>query len=259
MDTVNKVEKHVRDRVSPEEWEARVNLAACYRLMDMFDMTDLISNHISLRVPGAENEFLINPYGPLYRQMTASCMIRIDHDGNELYNPNSVYKPNRSGFVIHSAIHGARKEVDCVIHTHTLSGMAVSAMQCGLLPIAQISMRWSKAVSYHDYESIAHDLDERARLVKDLGDNDAMILRNHGLLTCGNTIQEAFNSMYWLKRACDLQVTFMSCNAQLVKVSDEVIEKTWRSYQPGVRRRFGLLEWPALLQELDRTDPSYAS
>jgi ribulose-5-phosphate 4-epimerase/fuculose-1-phosphate aldolase len=137
--------------------------------------------------------------------------------------------------------------------------MAVSAMTCGMLPISQISMRWSQALSYHDYESIAHDTDERGRLARDLGGNNAMILRNHGLLTCGETIQEAFNSMYWLKRACDLQVMFMSCNAELVKCSDALVEKTWRSYQPGVRRRFGILEWPALLEELDRVDGSYAN
>jgi ribulose-5-phosphate 4-epimerase/fuculose-1-phosphate aldolase len=144
-----------------------------------------------------------------------------------------------------------------VIHAHTLAGMAVSAMKCGLLPIAQISMRWTRGVSYHDYESIALNLEERERLVKDLGENDAMILRNHGLLTCGASIAECFNSMYWLKRACDLQVMMMSCNTEMVTPPDEVIEQTWRSYQPGVRRRFGLLEWPALLRELDRIDPSY--
>ena len=250
----------VRAQVSAAEWEARVNLAAAYRLMDLYEMTDHISNHISVRVPAAHNEFLINPYGLLYKQMTASCMIRIDLDGNELFNPNDGYEHNQSGYVIHSAIHAARPDVDCVIHAHTLSGMAVSAMQCGLLPQVQMSMRWAHGVSYHDYESIV-DVDERAQLVRELGNNDIMILRNHGLLTCGRTIAECFYNMFWLKRSCDLQVMLMSCNTALIKPSEAVIEKTWKAYEPGGRRhaqqKRGLLEWPSLLAELDRIDPSF--
>ena len=250
----------VRAQVSAAEWEARVNLAAAYRLMDLYEMTDHISNHISVRVPAAHNEFLINPYGLLYKQMTASCMIRIDLDGNELFNPNDGYEHNQSGYVIHSAIHAARPDVACVIHAHTLSGMAVSAMQCGLLPQVQMSMRWAHGVSYHDYESIV-DVDERAQLVRELGNNDVMILRNHGLLTCGRTIAECFYNMFWLKRSCDLQVMLMSCNTALIKPSEAVIEKTWKAYEPGGRRhaqqKRGLLEWPSLLAELDRIDPSF--
>ena len=250
----------VRAQVSAAEWEARVNLAAAYRLMDLYEMTDHISNHISVRVPAAHNEFLINPYGLLYKQMTASCMIRIDLDGNELFNPNDGYEHNQSGYVIHSAIHAARPDVDCVTHAHTLSGMAVSAMQCGLLPQVQMSMRWAHGVSYHDYESIV-DVDERAQLVRELGNNDVMILRNHGLLTCGRTIAECFYNMFWLKRSCDLQVMLMSCNTALIKPSEAVIEKTWKAYEPGGRRhaqqKRGLLEWPSLLAELDRIDPSF--
>ena len=250
----------VRAQVSAAEWEARVNLAAAYRLMDLYEMTDHISNHISVRVPAAHNEFLINPYGLLYKQMTASCMIRIDLDGNELFNPNDGYEHNQSGYVIHSAIHAARPDVDCVTHAHTLSGMAVLAMQCGLLPQVQMSMRWAHGVSYHDYESIV-DVDERAQLVRELGNNDVMILRNHGLLTCGRTIAECFYNMFWLKRSCDLQVMLMSCNTALIKPSEAVIEKTWKAYEPGGRRhaqqKRGLLEWPSLLAELDRIDPSF--
>ena len=250
----------LRAQVSAQEWEARVNLAAAYRLMDLYEMTDHISNHISVRVPAAHNEFLINPYGLLYKQMTASCMIRIDLDGNELLNPNDGYEHNQSGYVIHGAIHAARPDVDCVIHAHTLSGMAVSAMQCGLLPQVQMSMRWAHGVSYHDYESIV-DVDERAQLVRELGNNDVMILRNHGLLTCGRTIAECFYNMFWLKRSCDLQVMLMSCNTALIKPSDAVIEKTWKAYEPGGRRhaqqKRGLLEWPSLLAELDHIDPSF--
>jgi ribulose-5-phosphate 4-epimerase/fuculose-1-phosphate aldolase len=255
-----RISRPVRDLVSPEEWEARVNLAACYRLMDKYEMTDLISSHISVRVPGAHNEFLINPYGLLYQQMTASCLMKLDLDGNVIFNPNEGYDHNESGFVIHSAIHGAREDVDCVIHAHTLSGMAVSAMECGLMPMVQMSMRWAKGVSYHDYESIV-DVNERDVMVAALGNNDVMILRNHGLLTCGRTIPECFNNMFWLKRSCDLQVMLLSCNVKLIQCSEAVIEKTWAAYQPGGRRhkqqRRGLLEWPALLQELDKVDPSY--
>ncbi len=247
----------VRGTVSAAEWEARVNLAACYRLMHMYGMSEMISNHITARVPDAPEHFLVNPYGMLYNHVTASCLIKLDVEGNVLLNPNSEIGASRTGFVIHGCIHAARQDVDCIIHTHTLSGMAVSAMKCGLLPIAQISMRWSKGVSYHDYESIATDLDEQQRLVKDLGENNAMIMRNHGLLTCGVSIAECFNAMFWLKRACDLQVMMMSCHTEMVTPSQEIIDKTWLSYQPGVRRYFGVLEWPALLQELDRIDPSY--
>ena len=254
---LNNVMPHVRERVSAQEWETRVNLAACYRLMHEFGMTELISNHITARLPDNPGHFLVNPYGPLYNQMTASCLIKLDIEGNVLLNPNSALAHSASGYVIHGAIHAARHDVDCVIHTHTLSGMAVSAMKCGLLPIAQISMRWSKGVSYHDYESIANDVAEQERLVEDLGANNAMILRNHGLLTCGTSIAECFNSMYWLKRTCDLQVMMMSCQTATVVPSQAIIDKTWNSYQPGVRRRWGELEWPALIQELDRVDPSY--
>ena len=249
----------LREQVSPEEWETRVNLAACYRLMDHFDMTDMISSHISARVPGAHNEFLINPYGMRYSQVTASCLIKLDLDGKVLFNPTQ-YEANHSGFVIHSAIHGAREDVDCVIHAHTLSGAAVSAMECGLLPIVQTSMRYAKGVAYHDFESIVK-VDERTRIVQDLGQSDIMILRNHGLLTCGRTIGEAFYNMFWLKRSCDIQVMALSCGVKLIQPSPEIVEKTWSAYEPGgsrhAQQKKGVLEWPSLLAEIDAIDPSY--
>ncbi|MFN7086082.1 MAG: class II aldolase/adducin family protein [Burkholderiales bacterium] len=251
-----KITKAVRDQVSKEEWEVRVDLAACYRLMHEFGMVEMIANHISARVPGTSDEFLINPYGMLYEEMTASSMIRIDIDGKVLFNATE-YGINQAGYVIHSAIHGARHDVGCVIHTHTLAGMAVSAMKCGLLPIAQSSMRWAKGVAYHDYEGVAINLDERERLVRDLGDNDALILRNHGLLTCAPSIAECFNNHFRLERACQLQVMTLSCNTEIRLPPQEIVDHTWKSYQPGVRRRWGLLEWPALLRKLDRIDPSY--
>jgi ribulose-5-phosphate 4-epimerase/fuculose-1-phosphate aldolase len=250
-----KITKPVREQVSKEEWETRVNLAACYRLMAEFGMVEMVANHISARVPGTENEFLINPYGMLYEEMTASSMIRIDIDGNVLFNATD-YGMNQAGYVIHSAVHKARHDVDCIIHTHTLAGMAVSAMKCGILPVAQSSMRFAD-IAWHDYEGIALRLDERERLVKNLGSREAMVLRNHGLLTVGPSIPECFNNMFRLERACQLQVMALSCNTELQFPPQEVLEYTHHQMNPNVRRRFGLLEWPALLRKLDRKDPSY--
>ncbi len=245
----------VREQVSQEEWETRVNLAACYRLMHEFGMTEMIANHISARVPGTENQFLINPYGMLYEEMTASSMIKIDIDGNIIFNATE-YGINQAGYVIHSAVHAARHDVDCVIHTHTLAGMAVSAMKTGLLPLAQSAMRFGD-IAYHDYEGPALNLDERERLVADLGNREAMILRNHGLLTVGPSIPESFNNMFRLERACQLQVTTLSCNTEIRLPPGEVVQETFAGFKPGVRRRWGLTEWPALLRKLDRIDPSF--
>ena len=181
-----KVVKSVREQVSAEEWQTRVDLAACYRLTAMYGMTEMIANHISCRVPGTQDQFLINPYGMLYEEIDASCLIKVDVDGNTIFNASN-YGVNAAGFVIHSAIHMARHDMDCVAHTHTPAGMAVSAMECGLLPLAQTSMRFLH-VGYHDFEGIADDVGERERLVRDLGNHEAMILRNHGLLVVGRTI-----------------------------------------------------------------------
>lgn len=247
--------KPVREQVSKEEWEARVNLAACYRLMAEFGMVEMVANHISVRVPGTEDQFLINPYGMLYEEMTASSMLKIDLEGNVIFNATD-YGVNQAGFVIHSAIHAARHDVDCVIHTHTLAGMAVSAMKCGIMPVAQSSMRF-RDIAYHDYEGIALRLEERERLVENLGNREAMVLRNHGLLTTGTSIPECFNNMYRLERACQLQVMALSCNTELQMPPEEVTQYTNHLMLPGVRRRFGLLEWPALLRKLDRIDTSF--
>jgi ribulose-5-phosphate 4-epimerase/fuculose-1-phosphate aldolase len=247
--------KSVREQVSPEEWETRVNLAACYRLMAEFGMVEMIANHISARVPGSHDEFLINPYGMLYEEMTASSMIRIDLEGKVLFNATE-YGVNEAGYVIHSAIHGARHDVDCIIHTHSLPGMAVSAMKCGIMPIAQSSMRFLD-IAYHDYEGVALRLDERERLVATLGNREAMVLRNHGLLTVAPSIPECFNNMFRLERACQLQVMALSCNTELQMPPAEVVGYSNHQLMPGTRRRFGLLEWPAMLRKLDRTDTSY--
>jgi ribulose-5-phosphate 4-epimerase/fuculose-1-phosphate aldolase len=246
----------VRNLVSEAEWQARVDLAACYRLIAHYGMADLIYNHITCKVPDTEDEFLINPYGMLYEEITASCLVKINLAGDILFNPNPTYGINQAGYVIHSAIHGARHDVDCVIHTHTRAGMAVSALECGLLPIAQTNMRFGK-IAYHEYEGVAVDVDERERLVADLGDSDVMILRNHGLLTCGPSVAEAFNTMYWLENACKTQLDALACNTVLHLPPQHVRDKTANQFEPHVRRPYGLLEWPAMRRLLDRRDPSY--
>ena len=180
--------------MSEPEWQTRVDLAACYRLVDHFGMTDLHLNHISARVPGNDEHFLINPFGMLYEEITASSLIKIDLAGNIVANANPEYSINLPGYVIHGAIHGARHDAMCVLHTHTNAGMAISSLKCGLLPITQTAMRWPR-IAYHDYEGVVVDLDEQSRLVKNLGDCGVMILRNHGLLSIGRTIGEAFNQL----------------------------------------------------------------
>jgi ribulose-5-phosphate 4-epimerase/fuculose-1-phosphate aldolase len=250
------IHKPVREQVSKAEWEVRVNLAACYRLMAEYDMVEMSANHISARIPGTDNEFLINPYGMLYEEVTASSLIKIDLEGNVLFNATD-YGVNQAGYVIHSAVHGARHDVDCVIHTHTLAGMTVSAHKQGLLPIAQSAMRFAD-IGYHDYEGPALRLDERARLVQSLGNREALILRNHGLLTVGASIPECFNNHYRLERACQLQVMTLSCNAEFQLPPAEVVQSSYDNFKTGTRRR-GLLEWPSLLRKLDRKDTSYAS
>ncbi len=246
----------VRGSVSEVEWQTRVDLAACYRLMPLFGMSDLIYNHITARIPGAEGHLLINPYGLMYEEITASSLVTIDIDGNVLRNTSKDYNINTAGYVIHSAIHMARHDVKCVVHTHTRAGMAVSALKCGLLPLTQTAMRFAK-VAYHDYESVAIELDERDRLVADLGAEEVMILRNHGLLTVGADISQAFNAMYWLEMACRAQVDALACNTELNLPPQAIAERTAHLYKPGTRRPYGVMEWPAMLRYLDRRDPSF--
>jgi ribulose-5-phosphate 4-epimerase/fuculose-1-phosphate aldolase len=242
--------RSIRSEVSPEEWQARVDLAACYRLVDRYGMTDMIYNHITARVPGPEHHLLINLYGLTYREITASSLVKIDLDGEIIWKPDTDYGINKSGYVIHGCIHRARQDVACVLHTHTSAGMAVSAMKCGLLPLTQTSIRFVGHIGYHDYEGPATDLDERERLVRDLGPHDAMILRSHGLLTCGATIQQAFNTMYQLEMSCRAQVDAMAARTELLMPSEQILAKTAHLYQPGTRRPYGILEWPAMLRLL---------
>ena len=249
----------MRDQCSEAEWQARVDLAACYRLVEHFGMADMMANHISVRVPDEDNAFLINPYGMMYEEITASCLIKVDHDGKILSKPDFGalnYGINKAGYVIHSAVHHARPEVACVIHTHSWASMAVSSLACGLLPITQTAMRFLK-IGYHDYQGVVLDTAEQASLIEDLGKGEALILRNHGALTVGNTVGEAFNWMHRLELACRSQVAAMSCNTPLQEVPADVLQETWNNYQPGTRRPYGVMEWPALLRKLDRMDPSY--
>jgi ribulose-5-phosphate 4-epimerase/fuculose-1-phosphate aldolase len=243
--------KTIRDEVSEEEWQARLDLAACYRLVDAYGMTDLIYNHITARIPGTDDHLLINLYGLLYKEITASSLVKIDLEGNIIWKPDTDYGINKSGYVIHGAIHQARPEVKCVLHTHTSAGMAVAAMACGLLPMSQTSIRFHGHVGYHDYEGPAIDLAEREALVRDLGPHDAMIMRNHGLLTCGATVQQAFNTMYQLEMSCRAQVDAMAAGTGLTMPGENVLAHTAHLYQPGTRRPYGVLEWPAMLRLLD--------
>jgi ribulose-5-phosphate 4-epimerase/fuculose-1-phosphate aldolase len=246
----------MRTRVSPDEWETRVNLAACYRLVHHYGMDDLVYNHISARVPGEEGHFLINAYGMTYDEISASSLVKIDFDGKVVLDSGTGYGINQAGFVIHSAVHKARHDVACVIHTHSPAGMAVSALKCGLLPLTQNAMFFG-SIGYHEYEGPAVDLDEQRRLVRDLGAGAAMILRNHGLLTAGVTVCEAFVTMHWLEKACQAQVMAMGCNTELNHPAPETVRVTNDRYKPGQRRKITELEWPAMLRMLDRRDPSF--
>ncbi len=253
----------LRGEVSDAEWQVRVELAACYRLVDVFGMTDLIYNHITSRIPGTHH-LLINLYGLLYREITASSLVKIDAEGNIIWKPDTEYGINRSGFVIHGAIHKARPDVKCVLHTHTRAGMAVSATKCGLLPLNQTAIRFHGHIGYHDYEGPAIDLAERDRIVAALGAHNALVLRSHGLLTCGPSVPEAFNTMYQLEMACRAQVDAMAGNTELIVPRDEVLARTVHLYRPETRRPYGVLEWPAMLRLLDAEEkrsgyPSYRS
>lgn len=245
----------VRDRVSSQEWETRVNLAACYRLAAHYRMTDLIYTHISARVPGPDHHFLINAFGLLWDEISASTLVKVTLDGEIVDDPTGS-GINRAGYVIHSAVHRARPDVQCVMHTHTAAGIAVSAQDHGLLPMSQHAMRFTESIAYHDYEGLALELDEQKRLVQDLGDHKAMILRNHGLLACGASIPEAFDLMYYLERACQSQVTALAGGTKLRMPPSEVARKTAAQFK-GLPYKQKNTEWKAHLRMLDKLDASY--
>lgn len=251
----------LKGAVTEAEWEARVDLAACYRLMAVFGFTDLIYNHITLSVPGEPGRFLINPYGRFYDEVTASSLHVVDLEGNVIRRGDPDNGVNRAGYVIHSAVHAAREDAACVIHTHTRWDAAVSAMDCGLLPISQTALRFHGRTGYHEYQGPAIDEAERQALVANLGRNDALILRNHGALVCGRSVAEAFHLMQRFQTACQIQVDLMAAGAGIVRPSTEAQERTARMFAPSSNEahvaRNGQKEWAALLRRLDREDESY--
>ena len=241
-------------RVSEQEWDARVNLAAAYRLVAHFGWTHLIQNHITVRVPGTTDQFLINPYGLLYEQITASSLVKIDVEGNLL--EETPYEVNRAGFVIHSAIHMARRDLHSIIHTHTVAGQAVSALDCGLLPLNQSALRFYNRIGYHNHEGISHDLSERDRIVRDLGEYKALILRNHGLLTAGANVAEAYHLMYHLEKSCQTQMMVLASNQPYSTAPPEICERGAEQHHRG-NRPLGQREWPALLTLVETLYPDY--
>ena len=247
----------LENKVAPEEWAVRVDLAACYRLVTLFGWEDLVFTHISARVPGAEDQFLINPFGVFFDEMTASSLVKVDLQGHTV--GESAFPVNQAGYVIHSAILAARRDVTCVLHTHTLNGTAVSTQRAGLLPISQHAIQVIPSLGYHDFEGVALNDDEKPRLVKDLGDNEHLILRNHGLLTVGGTVADAFAAMYFLETSCAIQVRAQTGGGELITVTKETIERSNAQVQAASRPRTsrGALIWPGLLRRLDRIDPSY--
>jgi ribulose-5-phosphate 4-epimerase/fuculose-1-phosphate aldolase len=245
-----------KSSVSADEWQTRVDLAAAYRLVAAFKWDDLVFTHISARVPGTEDQFLINPYGLLFEEITASSLIKIDAQGNKL--DDSPFHVNPAGFTIHSAIHAVRHDAQCVVHVHSLNGIAVSAQQAGVLPVSQQSIFVLSSLGYHDYEGVALRDDEKPRLVADLGRNTFLMLRNHGLLTVGPTIADAFLSMYLFETVCTIQVRAMAGGAPLIHVDPRIIETAAEQARQATRGMGGgALTWPGLLRRLDRADAGY--
>jgi ribulose-5-phosphate 4-epimerase/fuculose-1-phosphate aldolase len=240
---------------SPAEWQTRLELAACYRLLAQFRMTDLTATHVSAMIPESRNEFLLNPYGLLFQEVTASNLVKCDFDGKIL--DDTRYGLNPAGFAIHGAIHRARPNAFCVAHTHTAAGTAFSALNCDLLPVNQINLIFYDRVAYNDYSFIEY-LDECATMVEDLGNKCAMIMRNHGLLTVGRTISEAFVLMYYLDKACEIQARALAAGADLRlpprEVCEDAARRHWAAYKD---EPFGQLDWNALVRRLDVEDPSY--
>jgi ribulose-5-phosphate 4-epimerase/fuculose-1-phosphate aldolase len=244
-----------RPEVSPEEWQLRVDLAACYRLVAHYGWDDMIFTHISVRVPGPDHHFLINPYGVLFEEMKASMLVKIDLDGN-VVTP-SQYPVNPAGFVIHSAIHAARADARCVLHLHTQHGQAVAAQAAGLMPITQTAMTLHGDIAYHEFEGLANSIAERQRIVADLGNKHCLILRNHGTLTVGEEVSDAFMRMYFLERACQAQVMALSGGSAIHAAPAGTAESTAEQASFGLTAIGRVLAWPALLRKLDRSDASY--
>jgi ribulose-5-phosphate 4-epimerase/fuculose-1-phosphate aldolase len=247
----------LNNEVSPAEWEARVNLAAAYRLTALFGWDDLVFTHISARIPGPEHHFLINPYGMMFDEITASSLVKIDLDGRKV--SDSPYDVNPAGFTIHSAVHAAREDAHCVMHTHSVNGVAVSAQENGLLALSQQSLGVLASLGYHDYEGIALNEEEKPRLVRDLGTNTYLMLRNHGLLTVGSTPADAFVAMYFFEAACMIQVRAQAGGGKLSSIPDSILGGIKQQIKQATRGATpGALVWPGLLRRLDRRNPGYA-
>ena len=245
----------VRDLVSPEEWQVRVDLAAGYRLVADYGWDDLVFTHFSARVPGPEHHFLINPYGMMFDEITASSLVKVDLEGKIVMD--SDYKINPAGFTIHSAVHAAREDALCVMHLHTEYGIAVSAQEHGLLPISQQSLFVLSSLGYHDYEGLALNDEEKPRLVADLGKKTFLILRNHGLLTVGPSVADAFLSMFLLERACRIQIMAQSGGAKLVTINEKIFAQIPAQEAVVTQGGGGRLVWPGLLRKLDRMGANY--
>jgi ribulose-5-phosphate 4-epimerase/fuculose-1-phosphate aldolase len=247
--------KSVRALVSPAEWELRVDLAACYRLAALYRWDDIIYTHISARLPGPDHHFLINPYGMMFEEITASSLVKIDLDGQKIVD--SPYGVNPAGFTIHSAVHAARDDAKCVMHLHTLNGTAVAAQKDGVLPLSQHSMGVLASLATHDYEGIALNADEKPRLVRDLGDKNFLLLKNHGLLTVGTSVAEAFLNMYMFETTCTIQVRAQAGGGELIRIPQPILDGA----VDQIRAASGgaMLAWPGLLRKLDRLDSSFRS
>lgn len=246
----------LKTQVGAEEWQLRCDLAAAYRLVARYGMSDLVFTHISLRLPGPEHHFLINPYGMLFEEITASSLIRIDQEGNKLQD--SPFPVNPAGFTIHSAVHAAREDARCVLHTHTRAGVAVAAQKRGLLPISQQSTFVLASLAYHDYEGVAFRADEKPRLQADLGRKHFLMLRNHGLLTVGPSVADAFLNMYLFESACQIQVSAQA-GGELLEVPEAIVAGVMQAAKVQTGGMGGQFVWPALLRKLERTDPDYRS
>ncbi|WP_436868958.1 class II aldolase/adducin family protein [Acinetobacter courvalinii] len=249
----------LKDMVSTTEWDARCQLAALYRLIAYYRMTDLIDTHISLRVPDEKGHFLINHYGIPFEKMKASDLVKIDGAGNIVEDYDQGKTVNVAGFVIHSALHAAREDIHCVIHTHTADGIAVSAQQQGLLPISQHALKFYKKVSYHQYEGVALSTEERVRLVQDLGNHRVMILRNHGLLATGDSVQRAFHEIYFLERACQAQIKALAGGAELHFPSEVVCEHTTQQFESNGVEKIILNAWNAALSLIEQQREEYCT
>ena len=249
----------MKELVTPEEWQLRCDLAACYRLVALYGMSDLVFTHISAKLPasvtGGEEQFLINPYGLLFDEITASSLVKVDMACNKLHE--SPFPVNPAGFTIHSAVHAARPDVACVLHTHTRAGVAVSAQQAGVLPISQQSTFVLASLAYHDYEGVAFRPDEGPRLQKDLGTANFLVLRNHGLLTCGPSVADAFLAMYTFENACRIQIDAQAGGGTLTQVNPQILQGVSQAMRVQTGGLGGAFVWPSLIRKLDRLDTAY--